>query len=356
MKRPVVYFYCYPQGPAEKAGYQHAIVVLAEGLRELGLTFYSNVDYWPLKTVPGAFLFNRSADVTPDDCDIVVLNNVWFDYGHEMPERLFKKNRSYRIVYFDHSDGVYTRSLTSEFKNFDVIFKAHFNERVIGYTANMQPSSFGLSSRIIEATKDGGDWDRRRPVLLSNFRVRQQVRMEAVRELYPLLAGVFEIDDSHDNFARPSDTLEDLEWQITGRRHNAAYYTKLKCSQAVACFGGRYHSRILKPNRLSTVLTKLFPNAFTAIYQWDSFRLWEAFGAGCLVFHIDFEKYGLRLPVMPKNGEQYIGVDLNDVDSTVDFLRDHHAGLGAIAENGRSWAIKHYSPVKIAERFLSCVL
>ena len=355
MTRPTLYFYCYPQGPAEKAGYQHALVVLAEGLRELGLTFYSNIDYWPLKNVPGAFLFNQSPDVTPNDCDVVVLNNVWFDYGHAMPESLFRRKRPYRIVYFDHSDGVYTRSLTAEFKNVDVIFKAHFNKKVIGYGANIQPWSFGLSSRIIEATKEGGEWSNRRPVLLSNFRVGQQVRLKAVRDLYPLLAGVFEIDDSHDNFARPTDTREDLEWKITGRRHNPAYYAKLKCSQAVACFGGRYHSRILKPKRLSAALTRAFPKFFTTIYQWDSFRLWEAFSSGCLVFHIDLDKYGLRLPVMPKNREDYIGVDLDDIDSTVVFLKDQHAVLGAIAENGRSWATKHYSPLKTAERFLSYI-
>ncbi|MFA6506539.1 MAG: glycosyltransferase [Treponemataceae bacterium] len=90
--------------------------------------------------------------------------------------------------------------------------------------------------------------------------------------------------------------------------------------------------------------------------QWDSWRLWEGWAAGCVVMHIDFDKYGCRFPVQPQNWVHYVGFDLDNIDEDIArFLSLRDDELRQIADNGRSWAIEHYSPRSAAERFLSLV-
>src|SRR5262249_19179624 len=45
--------------------------------------------------------------------------------------------------------------------------------------------------------------------------------------------------------------------------------------------------------------------------QWDSFKLWESFLAGCVVAMPRLETFDLKMPVMPTHGEHYIGFTLN---------------------------------------------
>jgi len=45
-----IFFYYVPQGTPEDTAYQHNIVCLGEGLKALGIPFYSNVNYWKLST------------------------------------------------------------------------------------------------------------------------------------------------------------------------------------------------------------------------------------------------------------------------------------------------------------------
>lgn len=355
MRKPTVYFYCYPEGPATKAGYQHTIVVLAEGLQELGVLFYSDTNYWRLKPAAETFLFNHTPDISPDDCDIVVLNNDWFDYDCYMPPQLFRRGRKYLTVYMDQSDGLVTRSYQADFRQFDFIFKTHFNAHIVDYPSNIHQWAFGLTNRMIEATANGLPWKKRDRLLLSNFRVGAPIRQRAIKCVYPILERAFEIDTNTDDFLPPANAFDLHEWEKTGRRHNPSYYERLKTSQAVSCFGGAFCSKWPSTMKLQRVVN--FVNSFSiprskTIYQWDSFRLWEAFGAGCLVFHVDFEKYGLRLPVMPMNLHHYVGVDFNNTKLLKEVVCGDSDLLSQIAENGKSWALEQYCPLRTAERFL----
>ena len=89
------------------------------------------------------------------------------------------------------------------------------------------------------------------------------------------------------------------------------------------------------------------------IVQWDSFRFWETLAAGSVTFHLDLERYGVTLPVMPQNWVHYIGVDLEKPEVTMDRLRSDPGQLATIAANGRAWALQHYAPRATATRFLS---
>ena len=64
------YFFCCPHGPAERAGYEHQLVCLAEGFRQLNIPFYSNVDYWQEGNAPEDFLIRHNPHVSFRDADI----------------------------------------------------------------------------------------------------------------------------------------------------------------------------------------------------------------------------------------------------------------------------------------------
>ena len=89
--------------------------------------------------------------------------------------------------------------------------------------------------------------------------------------------------------------------------------------------------------------------------QWDSFRAWETWAAGCANINIDLDLYGPDLPVMPENWKHYIGVDLRRPKDAVERIADETDLLRRVAEQGRHWASKHYSPRAMAERFLKIV-
>jgi hypothetical protein len=59
------------------------------------------------------------------------------------------------------------------------------------------------------------------------------------------------------------------------------------------------------------------------------------------------------LPVMPQNWRHYIGVDLENLQDTVNRIESDPGLLGMISSAGREWALQHYSPRPTAQRFLS---
>ena len=354
--KPTIFFFCCPQGPPEAARYQYGIIPLAEGLRKRGCPIYSNVDYWHLSPGSSDFLFPKTRDVSFEDCDIVVLNDRWFRYGNLMPSSFFQKRRNYLTAYVDCADGVFTRTFKPGWHKFDVVFKAHYNQRIRGIPTNVKPWAFGMTERILTATDADQNWTTREPVFLSNFRVEHPLRNAASEILHPMLSDIFKIDNSTDGFVPPSEPLALFEWERTGRRHNLTYYEKLKSSQAASCFGGKYAHRWATPvnfRKIFNRIEKWMPCSAMALYQWDSFRFWETFAAGCLVFHVDLKQQGCLLPVMPRNGVEYIGVDLKNPTKTREWILDVKPVFADIAYRGKQWALKNYSPSAMANRFLS---
>ena len=68
-----VYFYCRN----EPGNLQEDVITLAEGLQELGIPYSGNCDYWLQSTEPGDYLIKHDPEITPDDCDIVVVSYTW---------------------------------------------------------------------------------------------------------------------------------------------------------------------------------------------------------------------------------------------------------------------------------------
>ena len=360
-----VFFYCYESEGLDT--YQHSTICLAEGLRELGIKFYSNINYWKISPDREDYLFHNDPQVSPNDCSIVIMDNNWFIYGQSFPANLFHSKRKYITVYFEHAAAArYTWK--PELRQFDFIFRSHYNRRC-RYPLNVYPWAFGLSERIIRQTQDVLPFSERRKNLLVNFRIHNHpLRSQISQTFFPEIEKILPVDYSTDSFeSHPTDTYDYLLWVQSGKRHYPSYFQRLKNTIACACFGGLMvdswppdpYAYDLKQRKvwerfLNRSINILDPRPKRAI-SWESYRFWEALSAGCVPFHVDFEKYGIYLPVMPENWRHYIGVDLDNVDQVGNRIEAEPEILENISIQGRQWALDNYSPRAIALRFLETI-
>ena len=343
----------------DEVPYQHLVVALADGLRELGIACYANVDYWPLDPERTRYLLTHDPAVGPDDCALVVVSDDWFRTGGPFPGALQRKRGCWILL--DRDDGTVLKSLEPPFRAFDFILRTHFNEST-RYRANFVPWAYGLSARIVQATSGDHEPHARRWELLANWRHSahpHSLRLDVERNVLPRLQAVMPIDRSREAVdAPPDDPREKLWWRETGRRHWPAYYERLMSSAACAAFGGFFFTRwpAEKESRLSRGLKAMLTvtrRRSNLVAQFDSWRLWESLAAGCATFHVDFERYGCVLPVMPVNWTHYIGIDLERCDEAVERLLADPSIVERVGRAGRLWALAHYGPAATAQRLLA---
>jgi len=374
MKLPRIYFYCCP----EPDNLQDDIVILAEGLRELGIPFYASADYWRRSPAENDWLFRHTSDVPPDDCDIVVLPYTWFNWvrlgtptvRRDFPAGLFKPGRPYRTVYMDTNDGLRTVSWEPAFRQFDLILRTKYCQRA-WRPGNLRPWVLGLSNRMLRMTADAPPFAGRRPAILVNFGASHHfphtARLRSHRKFDPLIQRLLDLDPTRDDLSvAPLDPYDRLMWEQTNHRHSRSYYERLKHSQAVSCFCGElipplpWHNPaqyLVGGNKARLKLAfyrflgRLDPRP-ERIVQWDSWRFWESLAAGCATFNVDFERYGALLPVMPENGRHYFGVNLDNPKPVLERIMDDPGSLERVARDGQAWARTHYSPPAMARRFL----
>jgi hypothetical protein len=359
--------------------FPHLSICIAEGFKELGIPVYSNMDYWKISLESEEYLFQYNSDIKHQDCSIVFIDKNWFMLGRPIPNQLLALEREYIVVYLDDLDGPWASLSSSTSSRFNFILRTHCSNRVhcfgnlfplddAKYPENLIPWSFGLSNRMIHETTKILEIENRNKTILFNFRVDhkrlifdkfcqmldqgqlliQQGVITANNPLRPLARQVFlpkiekvlTVDSTVDNFDEPpsSDQYHYLQWLQTGKRHYPQYYKRLRESVASAAFAGW-----LTPDSTS---------GKEVVEWWDSWRFWESLAAGCVTFHVDFDKYGIQLPVKPKNWQHYIGVDLDNIQETVDRITDEPEIVEYISKEGQKWAIDHYSPVPTAFRFL----
>ncbi|TAE61168.1 MAG: glycosyltransferase family 1 protein [Nostocales cyanobacterium] len=359
-----VYFFCLPRTETEGGDqFQHLFICLAEGFKELGISIFSNINYWQESPDSQEYLFRHSPDITPNDCSIVIFSNNWFNSNYPSPENLFHSQRKYVTVYLDGNDNNQDYDQRPEYKQFDFVLRTHYN-RHLNYPSNFYPWGFGLSNRILKELQDLPKFQDRKKQILINFRHWQTghpVRNFTSSLLIPEISKFLAIDNSVDDKANYSrDPYHYLHWLQTGARHYPSYYQRLKNSMACACFGGFFvpsfpqKAGSLINRNLQKIMTRLKLKSHT-VAQWDSWRLWESLAAGCATFHLDFDKYGITLPTMPVKWQHYIGIDLDDIKTAIDRINDDPNLLETIAFNGRNWAIENYSPLPTALRFLEII-
>ena len=375
MNMPRIYFFC----GNEQGNLQEDVIALAEGFVELGIQFYGNCDYWLQSTRPRDYLIRHHPEVTPDDCDIVVVSYTWpywvrmktFDVIQKpLPRDLFKKGRKYACVFMDNFDGHRTVSWEPEYRQFDLILRSKLNRRA-WHPDNIRSWAYGLTERFLEATANPPPFDRRRRCVLVNFGASHPyphgARTLARTRFEPEIERVLPVDRTIDDLSdEPTDPYEALMWQQTGGRFSRSYYERLKTSQAAACFCGEIIPSIPFSDPEQYMVggnrAKLRRKLYEALswfdlrpprsVGWDSFRFWEALAAGCATINVDLAHYGIGLPVMPQNWKHYLGVDFNRIDDFVERLRAEPNLLESVGNAGNQWAVTHYSPKEVARRFL----
>jgi hypothetical protein len=378
---PSIFFYCYPptqrgDGSYHKAWhhYQHSVVVLAEGFQQFGIPCYSNINYWKIAPDREEYLLQYEPQIHPADCSIVIFNDhrCLFEPGKNgiFRKDIFNSRRSCITVYLDITDEDHRPIIfDAPFRQFDLILKAHYCSNA-WYPANVQPWCFGLSQRILNELQTPPAFPDRRHTLLHNFRhtAHPHTLRKFIHERYiPQIQTLLPIDDAKEQPFDPLTTESDwsayhlMQYAQSSARHYPAYYQRLQQATASACFGGffttpypRSQAAFLSRN-LRRIVTKL--NRKTdRILQWDSWRFWESLAAGCVTIHVDFEKYGCALPVMPTNWQHYIGIDLDHMEQSIGRLRDEPDLLAKISQQGRQWALANYSPQPLALTFLAKTL
>ena len=374
-----VFFYCLPENFEDKREYPHMAIALGEGLKKLGIELYSNENYWRLEPNKEEYLFKYDPQVKPEDCSIVVLNHEWFwPAERDIPENLFRSDRSYKTVLIDNFESNRRHrhlAFDPEFGGkFDFILKAHCGSK-FNYPDNCIPWAFGFSDRILREVANVPDYKDRQQELVVNYRhsiftnkktgkkenLTHTVRRAVAEKFEPEIKSLIPINNKINNSQEsPPNPYHYLKWAQTGKRHYPDYYQRLQNSVACACFSGWFVPFVLKNpgGKMSNIYKGIYRKMgwrSTKVLQWDSWRLWESWGAGCATFHLDFEKYGVTMPVMPENWKHYIGIDLDNVQQAVDRIKKEPEILEYVAVEGRKWAIEHYSPLATARRFLTIV-
>lgn len=371
-----VYFYCRDN----PAAYQDDVVVLADGLRQIGVEVFAHCRTWRPHPDREEWLLEPDPRIGPDDCDIVVVNTAWVRWldtdfrisESALPKNLFHPGRRYRTACLDLDDGYATSTFRPEFRAFDAVFRAKYNRRCY-HPRNHRPWVLGLSSRMIECTSDAPAWDERSRDVLVNFNASHPyvhgARAEAAPPFVEAARRYFGIDDRKDDLRiAPSDPYDRLMWEQTQHRHSRSYYERLKHAQAVAAFCGElippapFRPRYLAGGRRAQ-LSRAFYRAAALVdprpprlIQWDSWRFWESLAAGCLTFNLDLQYYGVELPVPAKHLVHYVAVTPHNAAQVLSELHADPSLPARIAQQGRAWALENYSPPALARRFLDTIM
>lgn len=345
-------FYLVPYDKPTNAAYQHQEVCLAEGLKDYGVEFYGNINYW-MDLGANKYLINKAP--TGFKSNINIYSGRYFVQNKED----FNLDKKAFNILIDSDDGIQTICLSSEARQFDLILRTHFS-RGMKYQSNVRPWAFGLSNRIILENENFIDEPIKEQCYI-NYRVSHNLRELAGNKMVNILNERFKILHQ---FTETLKVVENIRkdkydyWNQTGRRHNKEYYKILNCSILSFAFGGilEYKSSFHRfKEALENKAHLNFSNNFN-IFQFDSWRLWEGLLSKSCPVHIDFKDWGVELPEMPVSGVHYIGVKGTHFKKTAqELVRMQNDEITAIGYKGREWVLKHYAPKPTAIRLLKMV-
>lgn len=335
-----VLFFVNEAGPPKSADYQHSVIVLAEGFKNLKINFDANVDYYKIDE---GYLFNKKTIDDMNEYDYIITGYTCgiIDGKKTYPNKntfltkeiLMKNNRKYKTVLLDWSDGLFTN--ISEHKYYDFHFVSNYNKLLKEKFNNIYPMCFCASNRIIDGCKVTVPIEKRKIPLLYSHRVEHDIRNYAktIYSQFPSLCTYY-----NDNFTEP-DKNDDIyiDWAQSGRRHNIEFYNTLQNTILMDCTGGYVKNGIF--------------------YQVDSWKLWEAFFSGCCVLMIDLDKANIIFPNQPINMVHYIGFSM-DYHKDIELMKEIISGkidYHRIARQGNEWAKNNYNPSSFAKYILSVI-
>jgi len=322
---------------ADSATFSYAATCLADGLNQLGIPVYSNINYHDPLITDFAF----TASDPPEDMGYlsgVVVNIMETAALHNQIVR-FAPPHPRTVVHCMHDnvcDICFPELAT---------FCTHESaQRLVEGTRI--PIGFGLSSAMLQHSKRlMAEPPQRNRRFMANFRPSegQSVRAALDLGLLPKLREHYEVDTG----------------LVGNGRWSAEYYQHLSRQFGCLAYGGCFSQDLLRNDWFHYIepLSKFLRHTRylqdTVILRWDSWRFWESLAFGCVTVHLDLERYGFRLPVMPENWKHYIGLDMANLQQDLERMHDERERLSEIAVAGRQWAIEHYSPRAVAHRFMN---
>lgn len=352
--------------------YQYDYIPLAQGLKKMGWIIHSNRNYW--KGLGKDYLFQHEEAIKPDDCQINVFSGMCSYYHYPFDEDLFRSRNTLKIL-IDQNDGFFTPLFDKFSRKFDLIFHKKCRNR--NYPSNCVSSwGFGISEEILTIARQyETTWEKRKHEILCNFRYGHSVRRYALSYLEKLQLRIpLEKSTDEFEFSQYEGTPYYTLLRENGGRHRPEYIQRISNSTLCATFGGFfYFDSILDKNDLTFRLGNyLLPDRAggqvvdlikrvglhlsktKSIYQWDSWRFWEAFVGGAVNLNVDLNVYGIELPEMPINGKHYIGLNFNRGRTHNSQLLDlTSVQFKKIATAGHAWALENYSPEAMALRFIN---
>jgi len=360
--------------------YQNDIIPIAEGLKELGYSFHARHDYW--REEPGGdFLFRAAPDIVPEECDLVIGTFMLFgvsksDQRAEQEKFLAlarKRSARTKVVFIDDSDGYAVPSWRPEFRACDLVLRTKYNTRAYA-PENVRPWAIGLTNRTLRMAASVAEPSERKRAIYVNYGAshpfEHTTRLKAKTLLHPALAPELETFEPPfvDISSPPGDAYDRLMWEQTGKRHSRVYFERMKsCLISSAFCGDEIPAAPWNPSgycvgggkarlrrRFFDVVQALDPRP-PRVISGDSFRFWESLACGTMPMQVDFEHYGLQMPVQPRHFEHYLPVRLDDLPGSVAEIKRRMEDCRSQGENARLWAHLNYSPKAAAQRLVSLV-
>lgn len=329
------------------------VACLMQGLATLGISVLTNIDpkadtnrYGILHPFsrfesPNIHYMPNLAEIVLPDSPIIVDTSFIDGWALQPENRL--------VVAIDVGDLANHKDLSWS----NLCFTAHVVHILDRKEDNRYPFPMGISQELYDF--DISKYDKKdSDIILNNFQpsFNQQVRDALQLALIPALAEYFTVDRrielSHEE-----------------------YITALACSGGILTYGGAFISAMLKRNywrekmqegTLAVAAQFDFENldiSSIGIGRWDSYRFYEACALGCAPITLDFDYYGLVLPVNPTPWVHYIPITFHKIESTVAELynrcQDNPAYLKEVGANARDWVRFNYSPVAIAKYVLDII-
>jgi hypothetical protein len=308
------YFLLSPYNGPTKANYQHSCILLAEGLKKLDQPFGANIDYFP--DANGVFTIPK-VDYTDQE---YIITSAPEEFEETINRLLQLPHR--KLIIIDTKDE-WVRPKSAKY-----LSRAHryFVSTARVATRIIMPWAFALTNRMIDAARPT-PWALRNPAIAWTHRVDNHELRNRVKAHYDQRKIPY--DTYLDNFKVPEG--DDVHyWDHTGRRHSYEYFEFIGNHKVLDAHGG-YSSNLKE------------------IVQWDSWKVWEGFAAGCLVVTADLDYYRVILPFPLIPFTHYIPIRYDQLDASYDKLsRLPDAEQEKIAAAGRAFVLEHYTPATMA--------
>jgi hypothetical protein len=332
-----VFFY----GPADRLS--HASLCLMRGLASFGIKVTANIsNFSPDRRGLAYNIFNINDEIETaewyTDEDFCVI-----DMGYGVNGKAEELARLPRPCIVDMDD-----SCNYRYHDCPVVFAAHQN-RFCKFKG-VRPLVFGPSHDYI-ALSNMVNLTNKKTKFLRNF---TPTLMQSVRDSLSLV------------FEEKLEQLFEIDRTLTHNHIDLS--NQLAVTSCVLAYGGAFVPNLISNEQnqgsLPPWVDKMSCAApsppATVVLRWDSWRFWEAAIFGCVPIHLDFEKYGFELPVMPQPWVHYIPIDLTTVNLLPEriesLLREKPDALVEMGMNARNWALTHYNPTECARRLIVAVI